>query len=198
MDLTDALSSSAASSPSDIVIDQLLNPPNVESLACFAAMSASNTEKVCLNLQHRMDCLAAPFFSSGTILWEILQTCNTVVSGSAALHLLLPISTTKWKPNDLDLYVLHCHMKVLTRHLQSLGYQLLPHGPNNHSTYSSSQVTAIHKFVLGQNVIEVIKSSTDACFSPIFLFNSTAMMNFVSTNTIFAAVSQSEWFGLDK
>ena len=187
MDLTDTLSSSAASSPSDIVIDQLLNPSNVESLAHFAAMSASNAEKVCLNLQHRMDSLAAPFFSSGMILREILQTCDTVVSGSAALCLLLPISTTKWKPNDLDLYVPHRHMKVLTGCLQSLGYQLLPCGPDNHCAYSSSQVTAVHKFILGQNVIEVIESSTDASFSPIFLFDSTAVMNFVSANTIFAA-----------
>ena len=134
-----------------------------------------------------MDSLAVPFFSSRTILQEILQTCNAVVSGSAALHLLLPISTTKWKPNDLDLYVPHRHMKVLSWHLQSLGYQLLPHGPDNHSAYSSSQVTAVHKFILGQSVIEVIESSTDTSFSPIFLFDSTAVMNFVSMNTIFAA-----------
>jgi len=187
MDPTDTLSSPSASSDSNNIFEQLLNTSDVDSLARLAAISTSNAEKVCRNLQHRIDSLAAPFFSSGMVLREILQTCDAVVSGSAALHLLLPISTTKWKPKDLDLYVPHRHMKELTRRLQKLGYQLLPCIPNIHGTYSSPHIIAVHKFALGQNIIDVVESCTDASFSPIFLFDSTAVMNFIGTDFIFSA-----------
>ena len=166
-------------------LDQLLNSSNVESLAHLATTGYFNAEQVRLNLQKRFNSLASPFFSNGTILQEILRTCDAVISGSSALHFLLPITTTVWKPKDLDLYVPHRYMKTLTMRLQNLGYQQLP--PNTESSYSSPHILAVHKFVLRENIIDVIESSTDASFSPIFLFDSTAVMNFISADEIFSA-----------
>ena len=172
-----------ASPPSPV--NQLLNSSNIESMALLAMTGTTNAEKVRLNLQQRIDSLAAPFFSSGTILQEILRTCDAVISGSSALHFLLPITTTTWKPNDLDLYVPHRYMRELTIRLQNLGYQQLPLNP--HTSYSSPHILAVHKFALREKIIDVIMSSTSAAFSPIFLFDSTAVMNFISADEIFSA-----------
>ena len=155
----------------------------------FADVSPTNADKVCQNLLRRMDSLATPFFSSGTVLREILRTCDAAISGSSALHLLLPVTTTTWKPKDLDLYVPHRCMLTLTQRLQSLGYQLLPRDTSEtRPAYSSSShIFTVHKFSLGENTIDVIESCTDAGFSSIFQFHSTALMNFVGTDTIFSA-----------
>lgn len=51
---------------SDII--QLSNTSNIITLAHLATMSASNANKVCQNLELRLDYLAAALFSNGTIL----------------------------------------------------------------------------------------------------------------------------------
>jgi len=111
-------------SDADNDITHVLNSSNIITLARLAAISASNADKVSQHLAHRLDCLSRPFFSSGTILWEILCTCDAVLSGSSALCLLLPITPATWKLNDLDLYVPHRHMRLLTTWLQNLGYHV--------------------------------------------------------------------------
>lgn len=192
MNPTHSISSSDASAPfvsTDGTIDHLLNSSNAIALTNLAAISAANADKVYLNFLHRMDSLATPFFSSSTVLREILRTCDAAVSGSSALHLLLPVSTTTWKPKDLDLYVPHRSMNTLTLRLQNLGYQLLPRdNPETKPAYtSSSHILCVHKFSLGENTIDVIESCTDAGFSSIFQFHSTALMNFIGADTIFCA-----------
>jgi len=173
-------------SNADNDITHVLNSSNIITLARLAAISASNADKVSQHLAHRLDCLLQPFFSSGTILWEILRTCNAVLSGSSALRLLLPITPATWKPNDLDLYVPHCHMRLLTTQLQNLGYQLMPPSTVDLSIYSSLHTFAIHRFILEDKVIDVIESITHASFSPIFFFHCMAVMNFIGTDSIFA------------
>lgn len=36
---------------------------------------------------------------------DLVHGCDAVISGSTALHLLLPKCGTAWTPKDLDLYV---------------------------------------------------------------------------------------------
>ena len=78
-------------------------------------------------------------------------------------------------------------MKHLAMRLQNLGYRLLPPDGADITAYSSPHIFALHKFMLDDKVIDVIESNTHAAFSPIFFFDCTALMNFVSADSIFAA-----------
>ena len=190
MDLTASLSAVPVSLPpitNNNIVHQLLNSSDITSLTRLAAISDSNAKEVSQSLQRRIDILAAPFFPNGTVLREILRSCDAAISGSSALHLLLPASSTTWTPNDLDLYVPHRYMKKFTARLHHFGYQPLARNPRNHSNYSSSHILNIHKFLRGDITIDVIESRTDASFSPIFQFHSTALMNFIGADTIFSA-----------
>ena len=173
----------------DNIVNQVLCSYNIINLTNLAETSAATADEVCQNLQQRMNALATPFFPNATVLQDILRTCDAVISGSSALHFILPITTTVWKPKDLDLYVPHRYMKALTTRLENLGYHKLPRNDilANTAYLSSSQILAVHKFILDENVIDVVESCTDAACSPIFQFHSTAVMNFVGADTIFSA-----------
>ncbi|KAI6157452.1 hypothetical protein BKA82DRAFT_48178, partial [Pisolithus tinctorius] len=110
------------------------------------------------------------------ILLHILHMCDAVVSGSTALHVLLPENTMDWTPTDLDIYVpKHCYP-----HLRILTHQTTP-------IYSQSTITFIVAWGKGNCHIDVVVTNTEVAVSPIFQFHSTAVMNFITADHIFCA-----------
>ncbi|KIO11585.1 hypothetical protein M404DRAFT_126231 [Pisolithus tinctorius Marx 270] len=130
--------------------------------------------------------IATPFFKDPDILPHILRMCDAVISGSTALHLLLPENTTEWTPTDLNIYVPeHCypHLRILLKHQC---YKIL----RKHKTtaiYSQSAIASVITWVKGNRHIDIVVSNTDVAVSPIFQFHSTAVMNFISADHIFCA-----------
>ncbi|KAI6046726.1 hypothetical protein EDC04DRAFT_2557660 [Pisolithus marmoratus] len=116
---------------------------------------------------------------------DILCTCDGVISRSTALHILLPKTGTLWMPADLDLYVLKNHSELMLRHLTVEGYAAVPEGEDNQMTYTSTDKGHIVHLTKGKCRIDVVILETVCVLSPIFQFHSTAVMNFVSTDTIF-------------
>ncbi|KAI6018987.1 hypothetical protein PISMIDRAFT_34993, partial [Pisolithus microcarpus 441] len=104
-----------------------------------------------------------------------------------ALHLLLPKCGTSWTPNDLDIYVpLHTLVMLLDQPQQE-GYAIISQHLMNiiHYTYSHvHEVIVIHK---GQRKIDMVIMKMMTALSPIFQFHSTAVMNFISMDTIFCS-----------
>ncbi|KIK22655.1 hypothetical protein PISMIDRAFT_38354, partial [Pisolithus microcarpus 441] len=115
----------------------------------------------------------------------MLRTCDAVISGSTALHLLLPKSGTAWTPKDLDLYVPLRTSAVLLARLESEGYGIISQHPADVEHYSYSHVHEVVVVGKGERKIDVIISKTSTALSPIFQFHSTAVMNFISADTIF-------------
>ncbi|KAI6156988.1 hypothetical protein BKA82DRAFT_60127, partial [Pisolithus tinctorius] len=138
-------------------------------------------------LQHRIRALAARFFRDPEILMDVLRSCDAVISGSSALHLLLPASYTTWSPTDLDIYVPLRTFHYLTWLLNNHGYSSVSKGAINHSTYSYSKIASVYTFSDGVRTMDVVVSKTSAAFSPLFQFHSTALMNFVSHDRISCA-----------
>ncbi|KAI6141934.1 hypothetical protein BKA82DRAFT_3925531, partial [Pisolithus tinctorius] len=116
----------------------------------------------------------------------ILCTCDAVVSGSCALHMLLPANETSWVPADLDIYVSCCHMACLA-HLLGSGYLIVHQRAVDAGPYGSSSICSVISFANGQRSIDVIVSSTVAAVPPIFEFHSTAVMNFIAADHIYCA-----------
>ncbi|KIK18502.1 hypothetical protein PISMIDRAFT_50173, partial [Pisolithus microcarpus 441] len=109
-----------------------------------------------------------------------------VISGSTALHVLLPECGTLWTPTDLDIYVLHREAERLLDHLTDQGYAVIAELPVKKVGYTYSHVSRLVVLTNGKNSVDVVVSKTSTTLSPIFQFHSTAVMNFISADTIFS------------
>ncbi|KAI6013549.1 hypothetical protein EDC04DRAFT_2579281, partial [Pisolithus marmoratus] len=117
----------------------------------------------------------------------ILRTCEAVISGSTALHLLLLECRTPWKPTDLDIYVPQHNLTLIQNRLKVEGYTTIDELAVNKVGYHYSHVSHVLVVSKDQRKINIVMSRTATALSPIFQFHSTAIMNFVSTNTIFCS-----------
>ncbi|KIN94232.1 hypothetical protein M404DRAFT_58437, partial [Pisolithus tinctorius Marx 270] len=161
---------------------------NIQDIANLAQASAVLNGLAWDFIQHRLCLLTKPFFKNTETLLGILRTCDAVVSGSCALHILLPANETCWILSDLDIYVSCHHMACLSvAHLVGTGYVIVRQQTVNAGPYGSSSIRLVVSFANDCQSIDVIVSSTAAAMSPIFEFHSTAMMNFISANHIFCA-----------
>lgn len=73
------------------------------------------------DLQYRVCCVGAQYFSTGDVALDILRKCDAVISGSTALHILLPECGTSWTPRDLDIYVSQANSAMLLHHVSLQG-----------------------------------------------------------------------------
>ncbi|KAI5981833.1 hypothetical protein EDD15DRAFT_2182588 [Pisolithus albus] len=160
------------------------NVADLQQLACTNWRQSGNVRAY---LRHRITTVGALYFENGKDLFDMLRTFDAVISGSTALHLLLPKRGTSWTPNDLDLYVpLHTSVELLQR-LQWEGYAIASQHPTNVAHYSYSHVHEVVVLCKGQRKIDMVISKTATALSPIFQFHSTAVMNFVSADTVFCS-----------
>lgn len=110
----------------------------------------------------RLHFLSSRFFVSGEELSFILGACDSVVSGSTALHIMLPKASTSWSPSDLDVYIPLRRKFQLTR-------------------LSSSDIFSVMTFANKHNKIDVVISTSLCAVSPIFqgltMINGTQLYN---------------------
>lgn len=125
--------------------------------------------------------LAARFFCELDILFRLLYTCQAVISGSAALYVLQPLLATSWIPNDLDIYVSQNNLRLLLAALAIEGYHDVLTSAPHVKHYSCRHLHTTITLTCSHQTIEVIVSK-DACsaISPIYLFHSTLLMNFLT------------------
>ncbi|KIO09006.1 hypothetical protein M404DRAFT_51775, partial [Pisolithus tinctorius Marx 270] len=92
-----------------------------------------------------------------------------------------------WTPSDLDIYVPLWQMCYLSMRLECEGYNVIRETCIEASPYNTTTIHSILTFSNGTHYIDVIVSKTSTALSPLFQFHSTAVMNFISTDTIFCA-----------
>ncbi|KAI5997165.1 hypothetical protein EDD15DRAFT_2123353, partial [Pisolithus albus] len=117
----------------------------------------------------------------------ILHTCDAVVSGSTALHILLPECETAWTPTDLDIYVPQRTCTMMLRRLMLEGYTVVKEKVETRRGYRYSAVSRVIVVGNGCSTIDIVVSRTATSITPIFQFHSTAAMNFFSADTIFCS-----------
>ncbi|KAI6094778.1 hypothetical protein EDD17DRAFT_1497039 [Pisolithus thermaeus] len=150
----------------------------------FAATSHQGAAQVWDYLQGRLCSVGAQYFHNANIFLDILHTCDAVISGSMALHFLLPRLGMPWMPGDLDLYVPQIMSMLMLSHLMAQDFQLVTEGDDNEPYTPSNEVHVVH-LTNGKCRIDIVVSGMASALSPIFHFHSTAVMNFMSTNTVF-------------
>ena len=109
---------------------------------------------------------------------------------------MLPKASTSWSPSDLNVYIPLHHKFQLTCLLEKKGYHIENEGNNIHSTYSSSDIFSVMMFTNKHNKINVVISTSLCAVSPIFDFHSTAIMNFISADSIFSTYPSLTFQGL--
>ncbi|KIN94082.1 hypothetical protein M404DRAFT_35384 [Pisolithus tinctorius Marx 270] len=143
---------------------------DMRDLITFAATSTTNAKHVRWYLRHQLDVICTSFFPTSDHLTNILSACDAVVSGSAALRMVLPAHACHWLSSDLDIYVpLHSH-KQLYNLLQQNHYNIICNGKPNVQHYSASSIFTVTTFGNGQSLINIIISKTVSALSPIFQF----------------------------
>ncbi|KIN93906.1 hypothetical protein M404DRAFT_74377, partial [Pisolithus tinctorius Marx 270] len=134
-----------------------------------------------------LDVICTPFFPSTEILTNMLSACDAIVSGSAALRMILPTNACNWPSSDLDIYVTHYSQAQLYNLLNKYNYNIVCQNRTCHDDYSPSTILTVTTFGNGLKLIDIVVSRTSSALSPIFQFHSTAVMNFFSANSLFCA-----------
>ncbi|KAI6004663.1 hypothetical protein EDD15DRAFT_2155331 [Pisolithus albus] len=157
---------------------------DLQQLACT---NHRQSEEVRAYLKHRLSCVANQYFANGDNFKAMLRSCDAIISGSTALHLLLPEYGTRWTPKDLDIYVPLATSTALLNRLHYEGYTIDNQVHMNDVSYTYSHVHEVVVLCKGPNKIDVVISRTSTALTPIFQFHSTVVMNFVSADTFFCS-----------
>ncbi|KAG6836743.1 hypothetical protein H0H93_003967 [Arthromyces matolae] len=118
---------------------------------------------------------------------SVLQSSKSVISGSFALAVLNYPSVLN--PGDLDVYVAARleDVRTLVKGLRSMGMARVSSHKGREKKYWGYGIMKVWNFqYAGERKLQVIISKSSA-LAPIFHFHSTAVMNFVSWNTVFCA-----------
>ena len=167
--------------------DEILGYCEVEQLLRLGSTSCAYATLTRNYLKSKMDLNIGRFFSDVEAFHEMLRSCDAIVSGSVALHILLPSNYTTWMPADLDIYVPFVHFHYLTVLLGNKGYHLIQEGQTNLNPYSFTSIRTVATFDNGHQRIDVIVSKTAAAVCPVLQFHSTTVMNFFGPDHIFCA-----------
>ena len=172
------------------LLHEVLRHCSMRKLVGLAATSKFNQTVVRDYIYLHRKMLAERFFDNAESFYEILSDCHAVISGSAALHLLLPAADTNWTLSDIDIYVPRRKYRKLETWISQKGFCIFYVGDWDASPYSYSEVDSRLTFANGRHAINVIASKMEAAFAPIFQSHSTVAMNFVSADQIFCAYPQ--------
>ncbi|KAI6007115.1 hypothetical protein EDD15DRAFT_2152953, partial [Pisolithus albus] len=137
-------------------------------------------------LKERVCAVGENYFGNPSVLPDILRYCDAVISGSMALHILLPQNGTAWTPRDLDIYMAQTSSAYLLKKLFREGFTSASEVDLNEMGYRHCNLSHVVVLTRDHLRIDILVSSTSAAISPILQFHSTAVMNFISVDTIFS------------
>lgn len=176
---------------------QILDESALPWLMVLQGTSQTMRGHIQVHLHHRLLAVLTPFGIPIKDLFRILHRSNTVISGSLALHYMLPASARTWTPSDMDLYTNSDGFSKIKALLIMNGYDLVEEftGAQRPRPYGAPPVTYeigwgikhIVKMRKGGHSVDIIISRTASPLLPIFYFHSTAVMNFISSFGFFSA-----------
>ena len=182
--------------PDLALLYEVLDHCDAGDLASIAAVNRYHTTMVRKYLKQRFGIMAGQFFQNPEVFAGLLNECQAVVSGSAALHLLMPPKTTDWMPQVMDILVPNAYYLSLRVELEYLGYAIVKQTREDYGSHTYSQIRQIVTLSNGKRNLVVVVSKVPASIAPIFQYHSTAAMNFVSAEHIFCAYPELTLRGL--
>ena len=182
--------------PNCELIYETLDYLDIRELVPIAAINLYHLHIVRKYIQQCFGKMAGQFFDDTKAFSRMLKDLRAVISGSAALHLMLPPKFTNWTPQDLDIYAPYTHHISLYARLLNMGYSITDEHDSDEPPYSDSLIKQVATLSNGTRQIHVIFSKCETAFTPIFEFHSTAVMNFISADHIFSAYPNLTFNGL--
>lgn len=159
-------------------------------LSVLQGASQTMRQHIHAHIHHRLLTVLTPFGIPVKDLFRILRRSDTVISGSLALHFMLPASARTWTPRDMDLYTNSDGFHKIMALLILNGYDLVeeftgaqrarPLGAPPMTYEIGWGIKRIVKMHKDTHSIDIIVSRTGSPILPIFHFHSTAVMNFIS------------------
>jgi hypothetical protein len=174
-------------------MDLVLSATSIPSLSRLAATSKTYNYIVHRHIYDRLTTTIQPFFGQVTKCLTVLASTNTVISGSQALHFMMPPYEHNWGPADMDLYTSMEGYENLIAYMKSLGYGMVTNGAagKQHRDYATEGNFGGIRFVTTMKKdgrqVDIIVSARTSPISPIFYFHSTIVTNFISAHGIFSA-----------
>ncbi|KIN99015.1 hypothetical protein M404DRAFT_114703, partial [Pisolithus tinctorius Marx 270] len=92
-----------------------------------------------------------------------------------------------WTPQDLNLYIVQRNIEFLLAALKIQGYQVIYINAANAVHYYNSHIASVFTLAHNNCKINIVISSSTTAISPIFHYHSTALMNFISHDSVFCA-----------
>ena len=173
--------------PTKELVYELLDHLNVRELVPIAALNSFHADLVRKYIGQRFSLMAGRFFTNIPAFSRMLTNLHAVVSGSAALHLMLAPKATSWTPHDLDIYVSYRHEISIYARMLDFGYVVVQEQDADETLYIDSFIKQVITFFDGTRKVQIMLTKTSTAFAPIFEFHSTAVMNFVSPSHLFSA-----------
>ncbi|KAI9059161.1 hypothetical protein FKP32DRAFT_1544252, partial [Trametes sanguinea] len=110
----------------------------------------------------------------------VLRITNSIISGSAALHVLL---STAWSPSDLDVYAPHHSYKQVISYLRDAeNYQVMESPDPSKYPYRGNGFSSVTHLFRDGHEIDVIQSPTRSALHPLPHFWATHVMNYISAD----------------
>ncbi len=161
--------------------DYLLAFVDLRSLQAFRSASPLTDRFITAYLRRYLNRSVQPFVHDADAFLEFLDSAGAVISGSAALAVLL---RTRWVNRDLDVYAAYKAHPYVVAYLREVEcYQLCDVNPGPLYAYLEPEpvtIASVTRLRKGNHNIDVIQSHSPSALLPIAGFWCTALMNFVS------------------
>ncbi|PVG03861.1 hypothetical protein CPB86DRAFT_308657 [Serendipita vermifera] len=118
-------------------------------------------------------------------LRDLMKHVGAVISGSSVLW-LIDSKSNSWEPKDLDVYAPAEMARTVIDFFLQEGYELIPRPETElEGNYIEvGHLNAINKLFKGDRKVEVMESLTESSIRPVLAFHSTAVMNYITADSI--------------
>jgi hypothetical protein len=145
--------------------------------------------RIKVHFRHRFTRTLNVYFSRPKAFRKLMRKLGAVISGSTALSIVLG---SHWQDQDLDIYIRKGSANPILRFLFGEGYKvrrLWSPDSDYPNAIGSQYIRRIIKLTRRlqdgtQRNVDIVESSTDSAIQPITRFHSTAVMNYISADSI--------------
>lgn len=137
-------------------------------------------------LRNRYHRLLRAHFVDANGFRSVLRATGSVISGSAALHVLDSARAEHWQPRDIDLYVPLDHAERVATYITEVEEYVHLETHESWATYThdSAGFVEVSKYENGDGMrVDLIKSATHSSLYPIPFFWSTHVMNYLTADS---------------
>jgi hypothetical protein len=167
-----------------LIVDQILSYLSFMDLVRFFQVCKTTRQWKGSKLTMMVHGLLRRYVSNPAELLDRMRQIGSIISGSTALW-LVDVLSSLWQPGDLDIYVPQGMARYIVDFLHEEGYTSnVEHDFFQNRYLRFSGLKTVTKLRKGETTIDVLESSTPSAIQPITTFHVTAVMNYITPDSI--------------